>query len=178
MTPENETPSDEPGASRFRERRSAHVGKESEERAPSPAEPPEMKEEAVEADAPTEEVPPPEAEGAQETVVGPEGDAPGPEPGPSEAGEADLDRLEQMEIPEASFLELVQPLEIQALQFLGVVPISEEGEKRIMPKWAKHVIDLLGILEDRTRGNLTDEESEYLETVLHELRMRYLKVSS
>lgn len=156
MTPEN----------RFRERRSAYVGKEEEERAPSPAEPPEMQEEAAEADSPSEEVPPPESE------------APGPEPGPSEAGEADLDRLEQMEIPEASFLELVQPLEIQALQFLGVVPLSKEGEKRIMPKWAKHVIDLLGILEDRTRGNLTDEESEYLETVLNELRMRYLKVSS
>lgn len=101
-----------------------------------------------------------------------------PEMGPEETAESDLERLEEMEIPEASFLELVQPLEIQALQFLGEVPMTRGGERRTMPKWAKHVIDLLGILEDRTRGNLADDEKKYLETVLHELRMRYLKVKS
>ena len=41
---------------------------------------------------------------------------------------------------------------------------------------AQHMIDILGILEEKTRGNLTVEERQLLETGLYELRMRFLEV--
>lgn len=100
------------------------------------------------------------------------------EPDESSLGPAvDLDELDQIEIPDASFFELVQPLEIQALQFLGEIPLSPAGEKRVMRRWAKHVIDLLGILEARTQGQLAEDEAQYLKQVLDDLRVRYLRIS-
>ena len=90
----------------------------------------------------------------------------------------DLEEMAKVEIPEPSFYEIVQPLEIQALQFLGELPLTAEGQRGVLLHWAKHVIDLLGVLEDRTRGNLPPEESQYLEQVLTDLRMRYVRASS
>ena len=92
--------------------------------------------------------------------------------------ELDLEEMANVEIPEPSFYEIVQPLEIQALQFLGELPLTAEGQRGVLLHWAKHVIDLLGVLEDRTRGNLPPEESQYLEQVLVDLRMRYVRASS
>jgi hypothetical protein len=94
------------------------------------------------------------------------------------AAEIDLEEMARVEVPEPSFYEIVQPLEIQALQFLGELPLASDGRRGVLPAWAKHVIDLLGILEERTRGNLTPEESQYLEQVLSDLRMRYVRASS
>lgn len=42
---------------------------------------------------------------------------------------------------------------------------------------ARRVIDTLAVLEEKTRGNLTDEESKILEQILYELRMQYVKES-
>lgn len=178
MTPDEKS-SDE---NRFRERRSAFA--EGDERAPSPAVPEgvlgEEAEPAVEPPSGEEESPvvgtAPQREASPAEEERPAGDA--TVTGEPDAGGVDLDRLDQIEIPEASFLEIVQPLEIQALQFLGEVPLTESGEKRVLPRWAKHVIDLLGLLEERTRGNLPEDEMQYLDQVLTELRMRYLRVSS
>jgi hypothetical protein len=43
---------------------------------------------------------------------------------------------------------------------------------------AKHQIDILGILEEKTRGNLTPEEKQLLDTALYETRMRYVSVAA
>jgi hypothetical protein len=43
---------------------------------------------------------------------------------------------------------------------------------------AKHQIDILGILEEKTRGNLAEEEKQLLDTALYEARMRYVSVAS
>ena len=187
MTPDEKRPDETSSAEpRFRERRSAFTDDNEEEpRAPAPADPDEVR--VGERERPSEQPAEPVIEtppGADSPVVG---EAPASEPagaeearpdgGSAESGEIDLDRLDQMEIPEASFLEIVQPLEIQALQFLGAAPLTESGEKRVLPRWAKHVIDLLGLLEERTRGNLPDDEKRYLDTVLTELRTRYLQVT-
>jgi hypothetical protein len=100
------------------------------------------------------------------------------EPGGPPAVDLDLEEMARVEIPEASFYEIVQPLEIQALQFLGELPLTADGQRGVLLRWAKHVIDLLGVLEERTRGNLPPEESQYLEQVLTDLRMRYVRASS
>jgi hypothetical protein len=89
----------------------------------------------------------------------------------------DLDQLAGMEVPQPSFLELVEPHVEMALRFLGELPLTPDGERRVLPRWAKREIDLLGILEQRTRGNLPPEEQQFLEQALDQLRTLYLKVA-
>ena len=96
--------------------------------------------------------------------------------GPEEAG-MDLDGLAEMEVPEPSFLELVEPHVEMALRFLGELPLSPDGERRVLPRWAKREIDLLGLLEQRTRGNLPPAEQKYLEQALDHLRTMYLRAN-
>ena len=98
--------------------------------------------------------------------------APGAEP-----TEPDLDRLAGMELPEPSFLELVERHVEDALRFLGQLPLTPQGDRRLLPELARHEIDLLGILEQRTRGNLPPEEKEYLEQALDQLRTLYLRIA-
>jgi hypothetical protein len=166
---------------RFRERRSAFS--DANDTAPEAAAPPEPRPEPPAPAPPEAPAPEPHPAPSPGPAPGPESAAPAPEDDeaalePAAPVEADFDRLAGMEIPPASFLELVQPLEIQALQFLGEIPLTEDGARRILPQWARHVIDLLGLLEERTRGNLPEAERAYLEQVLADLRMRYLKVAS
>jgi hypothetical protein len=99
-----------------------------------------------------------------------------PLPEPADIG-AYLDQLAQMEPPEPSFLELIGPHIEDALRYLGELPLTPEGERRVLPRWAKREIDLLGLVEQRTRGNLPLPEQEYLQQALDHLRTMYLKVS-
>ena len=91
--------------------------------------------------------------------------------------EPDLDRLAGMPMPEPSFLELVERHVEDALRFLGQLPLTPQGDRRLLPELARHEIDLLGILEQRTRGNLPPEEKEYLEQALDQLRTLYLRIA-
>jgi hypothetical protein len=81
------------------------------------------------------------------------------------------------EAPPPSFGVLVQSLLTQILYYLGDLS-SRGGEPQINLDMAKHQIDLLGILEEKTRGNLTDDEKKLLDTALYETRMRYVSVAS
>jgi hypothetical protein len=80
-------------------------------------------------------------------------------------------------IPEASFTGLVQSLVTQILYYLG--DLSARGsEPQVNLDMAKHQIDLLGILEEKTRGNLAADEKIMLDGALYETRMRYVSVAS
>jgi len=81
-------------------------------------------------------------------------------------------------LPEASFVELVNLLVMQAMAGLGL--LAGPGGERIPPNLeaAKHFIDMLQMLEDKTRGNLSDEEKKLLDQVLYEMRMRFVQVGS
>lgn len=94
----------------------------------------------------------------------------------SEAAVAELDRMAEMDVPPPSFLELVEPHVEMAFRFLGELPLTPDGERRVLPRWAKREIDLIGILEQRTRGNLPPEEEQVLREALDQLRTLYLKV--
>ncbi|MCK4629762.1 MAG: DUF1844 domain-containing protein [Sedimentisphaerales bacterium] len=80
-------------------------------------------------------------------------------------------------LPPANFMTMVNMLMLQALLYLGKLgdPNSEEGKKMFNPELAKHHIDLLGVLEEKTKGNLTDEENKALSLALHEVRMLYVQ---
>jgi hypothetical protein len=81
------------------------------------------------------------------------------------------------QVPQASFGSLVQSLLTQVLFYLG--DLSPRGmEPQVNLDMAKYNIDLLGVLEEKTRGNLTEEEQRLLDSALYEARMRYVSVAS
>lgn len=65
-------------------------------------------------------------------------------------------------------------LSMQVLAALGEIPNPATQAREVNLEQAKYLIDLLGVLQDKTRGNLTTEESRLLEEMLYELRMRYV----
>jgi hypothetical protein len=78
---------------------------------------------------------------------------------------------------EASFLSLVSGLAVQALAAMGRPPAPDLPAGPADFAQAQFCIDLLGILEDRTRGNLNEEESKILAETLHELRMLFVEAT-
>jgi hypothetical protein len=78
---------------------------------------------------------------------------------------------------EANFDALVAMLSAPAMVALGAVP--DPATKKAEPQlpMARYLIDLLGILEQRTAGNRSPEESEALDETLHSLRMMYVQRS-
>ncbi len=81
-------------------------------------------------------------------------------------------------IPPANFAFLVESVLMQAQMHLGLLNFGDENEKNEanLPL-ARHSIDLLGMLQEKTRGNLTVEEQRLLENGLTELRFRYVQVA-
>lgn len=81
-------------------------------------------------------------------------------------------------MPEVTFAALVMSLNTSALFHLGEISDPTTGDKLQDLVLAKHTIDTLKVLEDKTKGNLTDEEQDILKNVLYDLKMRYVaKVS-
>jgi len=83
-------------------------------------------------------------------------------------------RYERPMLPEASFELLVASLGMQARMELGPGG-DEEDEPAPGLDLARHTIDLLAVLQQKTKGNLTLEESRLLENTLTELRFRYVQ---
>lgn len=76
--------------------------------------------------------------------------------------------------PEQDFSFFVTMLSLQASIALGQVPNPATNKKEENPEQAKFLIDTLGMLKEKTKGNLTSEESDLLENLLYELRMQYV----
>jgi len=73
---------------------------------------------------------------------------------------------------------LISTLYLQAAISLGLLPHPVSGKPEVRLGTARHAIDTLGILQEKTEGHRTPEESEELEAVLHQLRMAYVEVST
>jgi hypothetical protein len=84
----------------------------------------------------------------------------------------------EMPLPPADFSFLVSSLMFQAQLELGLLHLGDEKNKPEpnLPR-AKHSIDLLGVLEQKTKGNLSIEEQRLLENGLTELRFRFVQVT-
>ena len=76
--------------------------------------------------------------------------------------------------PEPDFNFFVTTLGLQAGIFLGDIlnPVTNQKEENLIQ--AKFIIDTLGMLKEKTKGNLTTEEANFLENLLYELRMVYI----
>ncbi|MEM9111266.1 MAG: DUF1844 domain-containing protein [Planctomycetota bacterium] len=82
------------------------------------------------------------------------------------------------QIPPADFTTLVSSIATQALFSLGAMPDPQTGQRYANLDVARHHIDSLSVLEDKTKGNLTDEESKMLATTLYELRQSYVQIAN
>lgn len=82
-------------------------------------------------------------------------------------------------MPPASFDFLVLSLRTQAEMEMGLLRFGMEEEEKVPVDLnrARHFIDLLAMLEEKTRGNLSLEEKRLIENSLTELRFRYLQAA-
>lgn len=79
------------------------------------------------------------------------------------------------EMPQASFGTLVSSIATQVLYYLGDVGQTEGPVNLDM---AKYQLDTLGVIEDKTKGNLTEDDQKLLDTALYEARSRFVGVAS
>ena len=91
--------------------------------------------------------------------------------------EEQVDELENVEFPEASFDMLLMQHHTQAMLAMGMIPDPATGQVIKNKSAAKFHIDMLGIIQERTKGNLNQGEEEALNGVLHNLRMMFVEVS-
>ena len=94
-------------------------------------------------------------------------------PAPEPDQEEDFD----LPLPPPSFEFLVMSFRAQAEMQLGLMHFGQEPEPKPELKLARHTIDLMAILLEKTKGNLTIEEQRMLENALTELRFRFVQVS-
>ncbi|MCC8166891.1 MAG: DUF1844 domain-containing protein [Planctomycetes bacterium] len=78
----------------------------------------------------------------------------------------------------ANFLQFIGGFAFQTLVHLGKVANPMTGEAGVDLPNAKYSIDILGILQEKTKGNLTKEEDESLANMLRDLRMTYVEVAN
>jgi len=83
----------------------------------------------------------------------------------------------RQELPEASFRTLMSVLASQALMGLGTMQDPQSKGVVVDLDGSRFSIDLLGVLEEKTKGNLSEEEAGELTHLLAELRARYVQVS-
>jgi hypothetical protein len=79
-------------------------------------------------------------------------------------------------LPPPSLAFLISTLYLQGTMSLGLVPNPMTGKAEFQPDQARHSIDMLTMIEQKTQGNRTPEESEDLEAALHELRLAFVTV--
>lgn len=77
-----------------------------------------------------------------------------------------------------SFLSLIMSLASNAAASLGMMPHPVTGETGVDLKTAKHWIDILGMLEQKTQGNLDEQEALMIENLLADLRMQYVSFTN
>ncbi|MFO8165461.1 MAG: DUF1844 domain-containing protein [Thermodesulfobacteriota bacterium] len=78
-------------------------------------------------------------------------------------------------LPEVNFSSFLLSLSSSTLLHLGEIADPQSGEKKKDLVLAKQSIDIINLLKDKTKGNLTKEEENLLDNLLYDLRMRFVK---
>lgn len=91
---------------------------------------------------------------------------------PSSAGPGN-----QSESADTDFANYVTSLVYQAMIFLGEIPHPMDNSVERNPQQAKLMIDILIMLREKTTGNLTQRESDLLNTSIYELQMKYVELT-
>ena len=94
-----------------------------------------------------------------------------------ETAEKEKDKLQKdgkFTLPQADFSFFVTTLALQASIAMGIMENPADGKKEENLAQARFLIDTVVLLREKTKGNLTSEESALLENVLYELRVQYI----
>ena len=95
----------------------------------------------------------------------------------SAEGKAAETAQQPREMPPASFTTLISSLMTQILFALGGYEDPKTRKRIVDLEMAKHHIDMLSVIEEKTRGNLTDDEKQMLDRALYETRMQYVQIA-
>ena len=82
---------------------------------------------------------------------------------------------EDVQLPPPSFSSLVVMLSTTALGYLAELENADPKKKRILTQLARHTIDSIQVLDDKTKGNLEKNEKELIDGVLADLRLQFIK---
>ena len=91
--------------------------------------------------------------------------------------EAPKEKSEIPPLPEVNFNSLIFSLSSSVLLHIGEIADPNTGEKKKDLPLAKHAIDTIALLKEKTEGNLTEEEGKFIDTILTDLRWRYVKAA-
>ena len=80
-------------------------------------------------------------------------------------------------LPPPSFNLLVATFASQGAVAFGQVPNPIDGKTEVRLELGRHAIDMLDILQQKTKGNLAADEDKFLEAVLHQLRMAFVEAT-
>ena len=83
--------------------------------------------------------------------------------------------IEESQLPEINFATFIFSLNSSALVHLGVIEDPATQKKMKSLPLAKQTIDILGMLEEKTQGNLSTDEENLLKNILHDLRLMYVR---
>jgi len=84
---------------------------------------------------------------------------------------------QRIPLPEVNFNSLIFSLSSSALLNMGDIAEPQTGERKKDLPMAKYSIDIISMLQEKTKGNLTEEEHKFLENILADLRLRYVKAA-
>jgi len=90
---------------------------------------------------------------------------------------APVEETEGTPLPEVNFNSLIFSLSSSALINLGEIADPHTGQTHKDLALAKHSIDTIAMLQDKTKGNLNAEDQRFLDTILADLRWRYVKIA-
>ncbi len=80
------------------------------------------------------------------------------------------------DVPAANFLNFLSGLASQALMQFGEIPNPLSGERTVNPPFARYTVQLLQVLKEKSAGNRTPEEDQYLDAMLADLTARLAKL--
>lgn len=81
------------------------------------------------------------------------------------------------QFPRITFSVFIMSLNTSALVQLGEIEEPESGRKDVNLELARHTIDTIAMLKEKTTGNLDDEENRMIDNILCDLRMRYVRLA-
>jgi Domain of unknown function (DUF1844) len=92
-----------------------------------------------------------------------------PAPGATDAAD--------MEMPTASLDLLLTTLGTEALVAMGQLPHPVTGKLQALRNQAKYLIDTIDVLRQKTKGNLTPQEQQLIDSLLHQLRLLFVETA-
>ena len=95
----------------------------------------------------------------------------------TEAKKDESQQHEPVKLPEINFPSFILSLSSSALLHFGDIPDPVSGTKERNLPMAKQTIDILGVLKEKTQGNLTNDEEQLIDNLLHDLRIKYVEES-